>query len=604
MFDSDSASTPQRKTGCPKVDCRSSDALAVYENNTAHCFSCGTNLYKVSERHPEIWQRTWGNQQPIGEQRVSNSYNREYSVDPIEAAIKRWETATTNIPLNSRGISLKMVNKYEMRFIVVGKRITHHLYPYKNDHGDIVGYKERDVNTKQFSYHQMTDKQPVILFGMHLKPKGAKKVMILEGELDVPSAEMLLDKYGKSTSFVSLISGADSAIKTFEHKPNFEYVNSADEIIICMDNDKAGKKAQEKLSRLFDPRKIRLMADTGHYKDANEALTSDEEEVKAQFINNFFKAEKYVPKGIVSASEQKTSALNPKSYISYEYPFEELNKLLYGSRVEELVSWLAQTGVGKTSIFENIQYHWLKKYPELKIANISIEKSPDETLRSVLSLEVKELLNHPEVLPLLPEKNLEDEYDALFGNAENSKFYLYDAWGSIEIDELVDAVRYYANVLDCDFIFFDHISMAVSDQRHLDERKALDEITTKLAGLVKEVGIGLHVVSHMNDDGQARGSRNIDKVSWIRVDLERDLKNPDPIIRNTIEMTVTKNRPIGATGPAGFYYWNGGAGGLLEAISPEENTEEKSESYDANKDKDMLSRFERDIEDKNMKDNL
>ncbi len=59
------------------------------------------------------------------------------------------------------------------------------------------------------------------------------------------------------------------------------------------------------------------------------------------------------------------------------------------------------------------------------------------------------------------------------------------------------------------------------------------------------------IVSHVNDDGLTRGSRNISKVADIRVDLTRDVKNSDDRKRNTTNLMVSKNRFCGRTGPAG-----------------------------------------------------
>ncbi len=69
--------------------------------------------------------------------------------------------------------------------------------------------------------------------------------------------------------------------------------------------------------------------------------------------------------------------------------------------------------------------------------------------------------------------------------------------------------------------------------------------------MVKELDFGLLLVSHVNDDGLTRGSRNISKICDIRVNLYRDITSSDPIIRRTTNVMVGKNRFCGRTGPAG-----------------------------------------------------
>jgi twinkle protein len=51
--------------------------------------------------------------------------------------------------------------------------------------------------------------------------------------------------------------------------------------------------------------------------------------------------------------------------------------------------------------------------------------------------------------------------------------------------------------MNCKYIFLDHISIIVSAQGAGDERKAIDEIMTKLRMLVQETDIALLLVSHL-----------------------------------------------------------------------------------------------------------
>ena len=43
----------------------------------------------------------------------------------------------------------------------------------------------------------------------------------------------------------------------------------------------------------------------------------------------------------------------------------------------------------------------------------------------------------------------------------------------------------------------------------------------------------------------------IGKSDSVRIDLKRDHMNPDPDIRNTTTLSVSKNRPTGKTGYGG-----------------------------------------------------
>jgi hypothetical protein len=98
--------------------------------------------------------------------------------------------------------------------------------------------------------------------------------------------------------------------------------------------------------------------------------------------------------------------------------------------------------------------------------------------------------------------------------------------------------------------------MLVTGLAEKDERQTLDYISTKLSRMVNDLNFHLLLVSHVNDDGLTRGSRNISKVAYNRVDLRRDLLAADETERNTTTLMVSKARLTSLTGPAGSVYFN------------------------------------------------
>jgi len=106
--------------------------------------------------------------------------------------------------------------------------------------------------------------------------------------------------------------------------------------------------------------------------------------------------------------------------------------------------------------------------------------------------------------------------------------------------------------------------MVVSGLGDEDERKALDYISTRLAMMVKELDFGLLLVSHVNDEGKTRGSRNISKIADCWVHLDRDQQAPTEDQRNTTSLTVRKNRFGARTGPSGKLYFDIGTFKLNE----------------------------------------
>src|SRR3546814_9987449 len=81
--------------------------------------------------------------------------------------------------------------------------------------------------------------------------------------------------------------------------------------------------------------------------------------------------------------------------------------------------------------------------------------------------------------------------------------------------------------LGCRYIMVDHLSIIVSDQSG-DERKQLDEISTKIKTLTMNLDIHVVCVIHINRQGQVRGSAGPEQVANTVLRLERDKKELNP----------------------------------------------------------------------------
>src|SRR5690606_11056887 len=96
---------------------------------------------------------------------------------------------------------------------------------------------------------------------------------------------------------------------------------------------------------------------------------------------------------------------------------------------------------------------------------------------------------------------------------------------SFELEDetvFLDNIRFLATVANCDFIFLDHITWLATGLDQEDERRKLDRISQKLKLLAKELRICIVMVTHTNDDGRTRGSRNIETVTNTMIHLTRD----------------------------------------------------------------------------------
>lgn len=478
---------------------------------------------------------------------------------------KKQKANKSVVPIKSKGLIYSPLNKRRIKEATCRKygvtvdptNGSYHL-PYYSKEGEAVAVKVRGQD-KMFRWSG-TPTKATAMFGQQLFGSG-KYITITEGELDALAAYELL---GSKYPVVSIRDGASSAVKSI--KENLDYLDNFEHIVICFDNDEAGKKAANKISELLPPKKVLIVNLT--LKDANEYLIKG---VGKEFINEWWSAKPYTPEGIIEGSTLWELITTEDTTPSVDYPWEDLNGLTYGMRQGELITISAGTGLGKSSFIKELVYHLLTE-TEDNIGLLFMEQNIKKTGLDMLSLAVEKPLHLPGVE--VEESTMRSAFDATLGTG---KLFLYDSWGSADINTVISVIRNLANGSDCKWIFLDHISILVSDQRNIDERRALDEIMTKLAMLVQETGIGLILVSHLrrpntqgHEDGgitslaQLRGTAAIGQLSDMVIGLERNGQAEDMIERHTTTVRVLKNRFAGLTGVGCQLFYDLNTGRLTE----------------------------------------
>jgi twinkle protein len=166
-------------------------------------------------------------------------------------------------------------------------------------------------------------------------------------------------------------------------------------------------------------------------------------------------------------------------------------------------------------------------------------------------------LHLPDIREGVTKDQLHEYYDKVINT---DKIVLYDHFGSNSIQEILNKVRHMHN-LGCKYIILDHLSIVVSDQNG-DERKQLDEISTKLKTLCMELNIAVIAVIHQNRQGQIRGTAGVEQLANIVIKLNRERLSEDPWRRNVTKVVVEKNRFCGRTGPAAYLHFNEHTGRL------------------------------------------
>jgi twinkle protein len=473
-------------------------------------------------------------------------YNDYKGVTKIETEEPQKKSKLYPLPdrsmpeLASRFIDASTVQKYRVTVFDDDASEVEAVFPRFDNEGYHVANQIR-LRDKDFRFQG--DSKRATLFGQNLFPAGGRSITITEGYYDTLSAFQMTGSRFPNVGVMSAVTAKKEIIDSFE------YLNSFDNIVINFDNDEPGQKAAKECALLFDPGKVRNLC-LQKFKDASDYLVNQENK---SYIDEWFKAPPFMPDGLLLGTEMWDEIINHKTPKSVPYPWEGLNQKTYGIRLSEFVLITADTGVGKTSICKEIEYSLLMN-PELIEENAGVgflhfEEPKYDTAIGLMSIHNNKPYHLPDVERT--EAELREAYDAVINS---DRVVIWDHFGSNDIDIVLAKIRHMA-ALGCRYIMLDHLSIVVSDQSG-DERKQLDEISTKLKTLTMNLNIACICVIHINRQGQVRGSAGPEQVSNIVMRLERDKKDLDPWRRNITRVSVEKNRFCGRTGPACYLFYN------------------------------------------------
>ena len=538
--------------GLPCDECGSSDAKAVYSDGSTYCFSC--EAHSRAEPGRAVTRRT-------GPRDVDG---------PMAQALKDW-TRRTPKSIPDRGIAAIIAKKY-------GVWVTpaQHYYPYYDgDSTEPVGFKVRNTVNKDF--RSIGDMKSAGLFGeQRYGNYDRKRIVVTEGELDALAAAQLLED---KVPVVSLRSGAGGAARDFT--ASYKILDGFAEIVLCFDADDAGREGVKKAASVFGGkvRSMRLDATVG--KDACDYLLGGHSKA---FTDLYWSSSPVAPAGVLSKEELLERLLAPRPASLGDYPWRGLNKLTWGFRPTELIMLCAGSGLGKSAVLREIVMH-IKQTTDHRVGVLMMEESVERTAEGFMSIDLSTPLHLPHSTVDRGSDDYMSSYDRVYGD---DRIHIMDASFDCgaTVDEVVSRVRYMVKALDCKVVILDHISILVSGGQHGDERRALDEIMTKLRTLTQDTGIALFAVSHLKRPegkgheegavtsvGQLRGSAAIAQLSDFVIGLERNAQADDEELRNTTTMRVLKNRFSGLTGPAGALRYDTDTGRLTETDIPGQDDE-------------------------------
>lgn len=552
-----------RKEPCPK--CRemggdkSGDNLVIYEDESSYCFACGHCVLSEEEK----------------ERRGLNNYVYEETTmsEPLtKEQIKEIRDTTGNKGQDSRGITDETFRKYGVRFEYDEESgdVSSHFYPVTTDY-EISGFKIRGI-PKKFRSTGKTGKDCDAFGEWIFKVSNSKTVVIASGEVDCLSAYQMLENYRKSrnsdfepTPVVSSTIGETGSDKQFQKRYN--WLNRFDKIVICPDQDEAGRKAVEALVKVLPKNKVYVMELP--MKDSNEMLMAGREK---EWINAYFKARQYTPSGIVSSEELYKEVVERAKVNKLPFPpmLEKANKVLAGGvNFGYICNIIAGSGSGKSSLINQCVKYWMTDL-DMNVGVVSLEAEAGEFAENLLSHEMGKKIalikDKEERIGFVESQEAQEAAYNMFHRPDgSSRLFLLDDRGDFsmlqeKIEELIIACN-------CKIIVIDVISDILMPMP-LDEVEKWMGWTKRI---VKQYNCIFFHVSHVRKAGGGEktassgaflteestiGSGSQFRSAGVNIALQRDKNNEDEVVRNTTSVHILKSRATGWTGKACELYYD------------------------------------------------
>ncbi len=550
--------------------CEHKGCFSINEDWSGYCFSCKEYSKDVREAYE-------GDIDVLITGETNKTQQRQASLDSSASEVEGIFGA-----LSDRGITEATAKRYGVKIATdIRGKVIKHYYPYFTSN-EITAVKSRDIGSKQFFWRG--SKSNTGLFGEQIAPKRGKFITVVEGECDAMAG---FELFGGKWPVVSIKSGAAGVVKDI--KESLEFIEGYESVVLCFDNDKPGRQAARKVARILKPGTARIMTLPNGYKDPNEMLRKN---AHAAFVKSFWEAKVYTPSGVLNVSDSKDKFKEREKKEAVPYPWSGLNAKLYGLRQGELVTLTGGTGLGKSSVTRELE-HWLIKTTQDNVGIISLEEDWRRTVDGILSIEANARMYIDQIREQFSEKEIDKMFDILYDGKNKNRVWIHAHFGTNDIDEIFSKLRFMIVGCECKWIVVDHLHMLVSSLIEGDERRAIDNIMTRLRSLVEETGAGIILVSHLRRvDGNRghengvetslshlRGSQSIAQLSDCVISLERNQQSDDPIEANTTRVRILKSRYTGDVGIATHLVYDRHTGRLNEldmddiSLSTEKETE-------------------------------
>lgn len=556
------------KTFCPK--CREEgkdkhgDNLYVYPDfGGANCFGSGSDGsgcgFNVPSRDTleQSKERTKNPKAVLTEKDIKKLFEKRLS----EASYKKVvdEDTSTKLMAPYRGLDPTTCERLGIRWVYDENdgKVSEMWFPatiIENGEIKTTGYK---IRKRPKDFRSMGYVGKANTFGGQTLAI-AETLMIVGGEIDLVSAEQMLDsvkRYNKTVNVVTPLLGEGSVYDCI--RSNFEYVNKHKKIILCLDNDDAGRAAVEECLKIL-PRDKVFLANLRH-KDPNKYIEKGDQDKFAQDAYwNVNPAENY---GIIHSGmlfEYALESTEEEEGISLPSYMMDLTPMIPNIPKASIVLFAGQTSSGKTTFMEEFKDSIIIDSRK-KTAIFSFEDSAKQYGIKVCSRAIGIKLAR---LPKLEQRQLmldnREKCEELLYDAEGNHRFVFIEEGFSTLTQAKNVILHSIKVLNCEVVVIDPLQNLIGSKTNEEQRDFMLflEECKRLYGTIFLLGVHIRKVGNGEksasegaffSEDDIEGSGAIAKSATITFAIYRDKNAQSERDRNTTIVGVLKNRPFGET---------------------------------------------------------
>lgn len=393
---------------------------------------------------------------------------------------------------------------------VDGMTIESIYFPYYKK-GVLTGFKKKDLTVPKGERYHFTTVGDVgascDLFGQNKLATGGKKLVTVEGELDVAATWQSGYERTKYSPHVIGVGGTSWTKQQVGN--NLKVYKNFQQNIFLFDQDEAtpeelkegakkGKEALQDAAALLP----NLLVATITENDPNAMLMEDKsEELYWAWMAN---AEAYKPDGFVRVSDVFEEATKMPEW-GRPWPWPSLTKLTYGRRNGEGAYVGAGVKIGKSEALNEIA-EFISQRPNEKIALFKLEEKPAMSVRKMAGKLMGKPFHRPD--------GAFTQEDLIAGvkRVEASNVVFYDAYGATDWEKLKAAIRYAVVVDGVTDVAIDPLTRLTTGRDAAEQNTMLEKIADEISTMAKDLNFFYMFFCHLKAPATGKSHEEGGKV--------------------------------------------------------------------------------------------